>query len=489
MNSKPIALVNICKPEDAKIPPLALLYVGGSLKKAGYAVKVFHFTNEEIPRYAKKIIKFDPLYVGLSVFTGDKTLHSAVFSKEIKRQSEIPVLWGGIHPTLLPNQTLSEDYVDYICMYEGEETVVELTEALNGRRELKGVKGIGYKKNGKPVINPPRPSISNLDDHMLDWSLIDVEKFLEQQWDSKRIIGYITSRGCPFNCAFCYNQVFNRRRWRGYSPEKVTEQIDFLKDQYNVDGIRFYDDLLFANPKRAVHILEKVKLPWYGEIRIGMVNEWLVDKFIETEARELLIGLESGSDRILKLCNKMQTVEQITKGVSLLSKAENIKVVGSMIVGLPTETREEIYQTIDLMLKLADIHPNMRYTVGPFTPYPGSKLYDMAVERGLRPPERTEDWCVLDRWSDRIKPTWLDWTDTSEEFYKIRKYAALLPLKNLGIPLLSDIPERRLKEKDFSHTVELTLLTYIQTKFSRQGSLTRKIGYKILPLLKRYPAG
>lgn len=482
--TKPIALVNIVKPENIKIPPLALLYVGGALKGAGYDVKALQFKNTEIEKYAKEVVSRTPLYVGISVFTGDKTKDSADFSRKVKElNQEIPIVWGGIHPTLLPLQTLSEDYVDYICLYEGDETIVELTRAIEKTVKLEDVEGIGYKVSKKTsFLTPRRDTIKPECLQLPDWSLINVEDFLDEQWGSERILGYVTSRGCPYDCTFCYNQVFNRRKWRPHSEKRVIEQVNWLKDEYDLDGIRFYDDLFFADPKRAISILEQVDLPWYAEIRTNLVTEKLVEKLVETNAREMLLGLESGSDRVLKMMNKNQTVDQIVKSVEVLSKAKDVRVVGSMIVGVPTETQEEVNQTIDLMLTLSNIHPNMRYTVGPYTPYPGSEMFDLAVRMGFEPPDRTEDWCILDRWSDRLDPVWLDWSHDREYFFRIREYAILLAMRGLKIPYLKDVPEKRLREKDFSHGLELRVLTHLQQAYSRPGRF-REVGSKVLSVL------
>lgn len=487
MYSKPIILVNICNPEDITIPPLALLYLGNELKKEGYEVKIFQFKSIEIEDKVKEIIKINPLYIGISVFTGNKTKDSAIFSKKIKEKSNLTIMWGGIHPTLLPEKTLREEYVDFIIHGEAEITIREFTREFEKKEKSNFTKilGLGYKDEDKKIhINEKRPLIEDLDTLSLDWSLINVRNFFGKQWGSKKIIGYTTSRGCPFNCSFCYNQAFNKKRWRSHSEKKVIEDIQKLKDQYEVDGIKFYDDFFFANPNRAINILEKIKLPWYGEARIGMITKKLVEKFIETEAKEILFGLESGSDRILKILNKQQTVKQIYYGVSLLSKAPQLRVVGSFILGCPTETKEETFKTIDTILDLRKVHSTMRYSLGFYLPYPGSELYELAIKKGFQPPQKTEDWDQLDRWSNKLNLSWLDWTHDSNYFMKIRNYTNLLPLKETKIPFLKNLPEKRLKTKDFNHILELKLLITLQKRFAMQDTFTRNIIEKILPLIK-----
>src|SRR3989344_5830786 len=488
MHDRPIALVNICNPEDITVPPLSLLYLGHELKKEGYAVKIFHFKNIEIEEQVEKVIRLNPLYVGVSVFTGNKTKDSATFSKKIKQRSSVAVAWGGIHPTLLPHQCINEWYIDFVMHGEGERTIIEFTKEFDkaGKKDYSKILGLGYKdERNRGIVNPPRPMIENLDELKIDWELMDIKKFFEQQWGSRRILGFISSRGCPFNCGFCYNQAFNNRRWRAHSADKVVQEVTYLKDNYNIDGIKFYDDLFFSNPKRAIDILERIKLPWYGEVRIGMVTPHMVDKCIKTEAKEILFGLESGSDRILKLMNKQQNVKQIYDGVKMLAKAPELRVVGSFIVGCPTETKEETFETVDMILNLQKIHPSMRYSVGFYLPYPGSEMYTMAVQLGFKPPEKTEDWDQLDRWANKLTLSWLTWTQDSDYFMRIRDYTNLLPLKDVHIPILKNLPEKRLKEKDFYHDAELKTLKNLQQKFAMQGTAFRKFGWAILPYIRK----
>ncbi len=482
--SKQVILAIVSQKEDMQIAPLAMLFVGGALKKAGYEVKVLHISSDEIEKYAKEIISYDALFVGVSSMTGNQTKDSADFSKLLKINGlSAPIVWGGVHASLLPGQSIKEDYIDVVCIGEGEETLVEFAQAMDSKKDIKDIKGIVYKKDGKPVFNAPRPIIQNIDELEADFELIDVESHLEAQYGCKRILTFITSRGCPYNCAFCYNLKFNQRSWRARSAEKVIAQINSLKDRYKLDGIRFYDDFLFANQARAIKILEAINLPWYGELRVNCITPTLVKKLEETQCKEILLGLESGSDRLLKYMNKQQTVDIIKKGVMHLSAAQDIRVCGAFIFALPTETREETFQTVDLILELSKIHPNMRFSAGFYLPYPGSDLYDVALAQGFVPPEKTEDWSTLDRWSDKLALSW-SWNKDARYFKKIRDYINVLPLEMLGIPKISKLPRRRLESKDLGHDFEIKMLNQVQWNFAKKYTLTHKIGTKVLGLYK-----
>ena len=481
---KPIVLINVRDTTDSVLPPLGCMYVSSALKEAGYETKVFHFTEKELDENVEKTIKLDPLFVGLSVITGNKTRHSAVFSRKFKEKSTAPVVWGGVHPSLLPLQCIKEDYIDYVIVGEGEETTVDLAKALENKMPLNEVKGIGYKDaNKKPKFNKPRPLIEDLDKCKIDWDCIDVKKCYEQQWDSKRILSYVSSRGCAFDCAFCYNNIFNLKRWRAHSMQRVIDDVTFMKEQFGCDGIRFFDDFLFVNQKRALEIVERIKLPWFAEIRVNSINGRIVEKLIETDAKELLFGMESGSERILNLMNKKQSPQDIIECVRQLSKHKGVRALGTFILGSPTETQAETFETVDLILKLKDIHPNMRYSVGVYLPYPGSEMYTMALQMGFKPPQKTEDWDMLDRSSDKMRMDWLDWNKNAKYFINIREYIHLLALENFNIPFIQDIPRKRLEQKNFSRTWELKLLSTMQKKL--EVPMIKKFGRKILYTLRK----
>ena len=137
-----------------------------------------------------------------------------------------------------------------------------------------------------------------------------------------------------------YNKVFNQGKWRTWSVDVVVEDINFLKKEYGVDAIKFYDDNFFINRQRALEILEKIDLPSHIEVRIDMITEDLVEKLKELKVCDSLIGIESGSNRILSLIDKGYTVDKIKQGVKILAK-HDLYATYSTIVGLPTETKEE----------------------------------------------------------------------------------------------------------------------------------------------------
>ncbi len=478
-----ITLVNISSPEYMFAPPLGIMYVGSALKRAGYDVEVLHIAPSEIPEYAINIADKNPLFVGISAFTCNQTKFSAQLSKEIKKICDSPIVWGGVHASMVPEQTLSETYVDAVVVGEGEETAVEFADAIENGKDLRNVRSIGFKKDGELIFTEPRPLIESLDDFKLDWDLVDVSRYLLPMWGQKKVINFITSRGCPHRCGFCYSLKFSGGRWRAHSREFVISEIQMLKDKYGIDGIRFYDDNFFANKKRAIEILEAVDLPWEGQLRIGYITDELARKLRDTQCQGICFGLESGNNRILKLMQKDQTVDDIIKGITILAKYPEVRVSNCVILGNPTETREEIGNTINLCLELWKIHPRMSFSLGTYMPYPGVPLYDLVVEAGFVPPRRTEDWETLNRMNKEMEVSWLPWVTEKEtkNFIKAGRYAKLLPLGNLKIPLLNRIPHWRLAHYNFTFPIELEPLNWVHDKFADRSSRMSGVMRKILP--------
>ncbi|MEK9209305.1 MAG: radical SAM protein, partial [Patescibacteria group bacterium] len=311
--------IHCSQDHSEKILPLGILSVGSALRKKGYEVKLINISEKDIDRTVEEIIKNKPDYIGISVMTGIQTRHSAEFSKKLKEKSNIPVVWGGIHPSFLPRQCLEEFYIDFVVIGEGEETIIEFTRNFLADKNFSSILGLGYKENGRVVLNPQRPLIADLDEWRLDFSLLDLEKFIFPLDRYKRAIAYKTSRGCPFRCAFCYNYEFNKARWRVWSEEVVLEDINFLKEKYKIDAVKFYDDNFFVDRKRAVSLLKKINLPSHLEIRIDFIDEALAKELKGLNIFDMLIGIESGSDRLLQLIDKRFTVQRLLEGVRIIA--------------------------------------------------------------------------------------------------------------------------------------------------------------------------
>ncbi len=482
-----IVLVSIASPiivshnkSSFNCAPLGLLYVGGALKKAGFDVKIYHIAPHEIGHYATLIIKQDPLFVGFTSLTGLPVQKSAEMSKLIKRSSNLPIVWGGIHPSLLTEQVIKEDYVDFVVIGEGDVTAVELANAIKHKKDFKDIKSIAYKKNGKIYINERRPFIENLDEHTIDWDLIDIKRYILPISNYKKGIQVVTSRGCPYNCAFCYNQVFNKRTWRPYSVKHVLNELKMFKDNYGIEAVTFLDDNFFVDKNRSYEILEKMSLAWTGDCRVNVVDDTFVKKIRETNCQALFFGCESGSERILELINKYITVEQTITAIKKLAQASEVNIKASFILGFPTETREEIKSTVDLILKLGSLHPYIYFNVGLYMPYPGTSLYELALQKGFIPPQTTEEWGKYDIMAGQIEAVWSEWASKNRKKITLtHSYAKVYSGQifgkywnnNLIAKLMRILAYRRIKHQFFGLPYDLKMIHLLRQNVDNGGLL------------------
>lgn len=463
-------------------PPYGPLYVADSLEKAGYEVQILHNTHlysldKDLKKFKKIIEKKDPLFVGCSVNTGRSTTQSAILSESIKNNNdETPIVWGGVHPTVLPGQCVSENYIDFVVIGEGEETTVELAQSIEGTRDINSVRGVAYTQNNHPVVNPARPKIEELDKYGPAWHLIDIRRYLnkyqEYGADSKRMISYLTSRGCPYRCAFCYLAVDDDRRMRYHSTERVISEIEQLKNDYDVDAIWFNDDNFFANTKRAFNIIHSIDLPWFGEVRIDkLVNETFLNKLRESQCICVMSGAESGSDRILQYINKGITVAQTEMATKMMAKYR-IPATYSFVIGFPTETWDGIIQTVRFVHKLEEYYsdtPELFHSrIGFYLPYPGAPLYDIAIEYGFQPPNKTRDWGTLERYEMGLDLPWVPEIEKAKTLvnYVMRAGRARV-YPRLDLKILYMLYKYRLEKENFSFPIEIELYSFIAKKLAR----------------------
>ncbi len=400
--------------ENLIAPPYGILYLASALRKAGYKVKLYHeaASSEKIQSIVDDILQSKPIFVGFSTLTGPNLIPNITVSKLIKKKSDIPIVWGGLHPTMLPRQTMENENIDIVVMGEGEEVIVELAEILKtfglDPAYLAKTKGISFKDSGKIWINPVAPFVKNLDDYSPAWEYLDVSRYVftgkyfysdgGSKLSGRRIATILTSRGCPWRCGYCYNVSVNKRTFRAHSSEFMFNYIKEFKEKHNISALVIEDDNFFADKKRAFEIASNINMPWWAGIRVDQIvkgGDEFVKKLSEYNCVELQIGAESGSQRILDIIDKDISVKDIYKSVELCSKY-NIRILFSFMIGIPGETWKDMLETFDLMDNLRKMGSNVVIN-GPavYYPWPGTPLHDKAVETGFKPPKKLEEWNFL----------------------------------------------------------------------------------------------
>jgi anaerobic magnesium-protoporphyrin IX monomethyl ester cyclase len=385
--------------------PMSTLHSVSLIHDKGYNVKVIdQRIDEKWKQTLKKEINQNPVCVGITTMTGKQIDYSLEVAKFIRSLNpNMPIVWGGVHPSLLPEQTLENEYVDIVVIGEGERTLLELVKALENRQPLDKIKGLGYKKDNKIIINEPRlpEDLNEMPD--VPYDLVNVKDYFIQTYESPKTLSFLSGKGCPYRCSYCYNIKFNNRRWRPIEAEKIVNRIKKLL-VYEPEAIEFVDDLFFVDRKRnekicKLIIKEGIKLKFIANCRVDFIarNDIEFFKLIKKAGfNELYIGLETGSKKSLLAINKDSTLEDVDIANKKL-KEVGIKPIYSFMGGFPGETGEDLKQTVDLMIKLNKENPYASLTsMKTFTPFTGTPLFETCKKNGFKVPKTLEGWAKFD---------------------------------------------------------------------------------------------
>ncbi|MCI0396837.1 MAG: B12-binding domain-containing radical SAM protein [Chloroflexi bacterium] len=407
--NRKIFLINYRNHRDM-YPPFGIMYVADALEQVGFEVRLFHDTADKVDDFIRLVAEERPLFVGFSTITGPQ-LQPVIDASRHVRALGIPVVWGGVHATIMPLEVLKEEYVDFVVVNEGEETAQDfaLKLATEEKPEWSTVAGLAYKlPDGTPMFHMERPFIQELDQYRPRWDLLtDVEAYLIPSGPYQRAMPVYISRGCPFRCGFCYNEVVMKRTWRQHSDEFILNQINWLKENYQIDAVDYADDYLFGRIKPMQRLVEKVGMPWSGQVRVQLLKPEFVQWMYDTGCQWVNIGAESGSQAVLDSMWKDQKDWQIEWGIRhLVEFAPNVEANLSFIIGLPGETDADTKITFDLIERLCDLSDKIRCSVCVYMPYPGTPLWPKALEQGYVPPPNQEGWCGFDL--NRGNTPWMD---------------------------------------------------------------------------------
>lgn len=406
--SRTVFLVNFRNHRDI-YPPFGIMYVADALLQAGFQVRLFHEPEERVDDFVREVAETCPLFVGFSTITGPQ-LGATIQASRHVHDLGVPVVWGGVHATIMPFDVLREPYVDFVVVNEGEETVQDLARGLAepGHTDWAAVPGLAFcDENGEAVFNGERPFIEDLDQFRPRWDLLNVEPYLINSGPYRRALPVYISRGCPFRCGFCYNAVVMKRTWRQHSNASVTEQVRWLREHYAIDAVDYADDYLFGRRVAMKKLVEEVGMPWSGQVRVQLLKPEFVEWMRETGCQWVNIGVESGSQRILDIMTKDQKAEQIEWGIqNLVDGAPHVEANLSFILGTPGESVEERTVTLRMIERLSNMSEKVRCATCVYMPYPGTPLWGKALQAGYKPPERQDGWCEFDL--NRGNTPWMD---------------------------------------------------------------------------------
>ncbi len=385
---------------------LGLAYLAAVLDKEGHTVKIFNGETffKNINNKGEKIVideetylknygpehevykeimnaskEFAPDIVGISFMTANSTsgYYLAEMLKNYKK--DLPLIAGGTHPTIIPEEPLIKAPFDFVIRGEGEETMVSLVNAIKNKGNATKILGINYKKDGKIIRNENRPLIQNLD--KLPFPAFHLMK--DAQKNIYACTGITTARGCPFQCNYCASNLMWTRNVRFRTPANVVEEI---KDRYNRLGIKNYsfnDDTFTLKNAFVEEICDRIlnlpfKITWHCDTRGDTITLKTLKLMKKAGCNHIYLGLESGSPKIQKMIKKNISNSKIKEAVKMDRKA-GIETTVYFMAGFPDETEENLMESVAAMKDIAPDHAIWSI----LTPYPGTETWNTALSRGL----------------------------------------------------------------------------------------------------------
>lgn len=336
---------------------------------------------EKVLRKLAFLLKdYNPDLIGISMPTAKYGIAKELIKFIKYKNKNIKIVLGGPHPTILPEETLKINGVDFVIHGEGEETLLELVEAIERNKSLSKIKGLWYKKNNKIIANQFRPYIQNLDDLPFpDWDLLYEHHKMPPSFFGQ-IIG---SRGCPYQCIFCASKRIWGLGVRYRSINNIISEIKEKKEKYHVNSFNFNDDSFTLRKDKIFEfcdrlIIEKINIEWKCDTRVNLVDYELLKKMKDAGCIQINMGIECGNEKMLKYIKKGITIPQVIKAFEIANRL-GIQTMAYFMIGFPEETRKDIEDSISLMKKIKPSHPCWSIA----TPYPGTELYEICTKEGL----------------------------------------------------------------------------------------------------------
>lgn len=343
--------------------------------------------------------------LAVSVMPGPQMRAAIPLCREFRqRYPDVPIVWGGYFPSLYPDAALNARYVDYVVRGQGEETFVELIEALCSGAGVRNIRGLSFKDQfGLHVHNPDRPLRSPNDFPWLPYHrLRHPDRYVAATFLGKRTVVHQASIGCPFRCNFCGVVPVYQGRQKAEAPERTAAVLTSLQSRFGIDAVQFYDNNFFLNESHTAELADRLaplRLQWWSEGRIDTVLKYsdeTLRRLRRAGAAMVFFGAESGSDWALAEMNKGITSDQT---LELAARLRPIGIVPefSFVVGNPRAPRRDTEDTIRFIRRIKKLNPSAEIIVQHYipTPHPDGMYGD--VEAQIQFPSTPEEWAT-ERW-------------------------------------------------------------------------------------------
>ncbi|MSP14540.1 MAG: B12-binding domain-containing radical SAM protein [Chloroflexi bacterium] len=399
--------------------PLALLAIGSYLDAQEYEIRIIDGRLEKDPVAAVLAEVGDALCLGVTVLTGAPIRDALRITQAARtRQPDLPIIWGGWHPSLFPMETLAEGQIDAVVIGQGEETFAEIVACLaRGERNLAGIPGCAWRprrnpatREGQPEIlmNAPRPLRDTNKFPAMNYDLIPVERYFTLkgralQGRQSRQLDYISSQGCRFRCTFCADPFVYKRGWFGLEPARMGEELERLWQRYHFVDVGFQDETFFTSPRRLVAIAEEfqqrhLEFTWMATMRADQgyrLDEAALAVCKRAGLRRVMIGMESGSQEMLDHIKKDIKIEQVFDCAEKCRR-QGVAILFNIIVGFPEEPPESVTESLRIAKELRAMSPNFEIAVFYYKPYPGNEIADTLQRQGYRFPRTLAEWAEFD---------------------------------------------------------------------------------------------
>lgn len=376
------------------LPPLGVMYIASYLRRyapGSVNIRILDLSIERNGRTALKraLHNLKPDLIGFSALTPEAP-DLAYFAGWFKHKfPDALLVAGGPHPNAAVDQTLNMEGIDLLCLGEGEVTTLELVKRLHEGKGYLDLPGLAYKENGEVRINPQADPIADLDELPFPaWDLVPLLDYCSWRVINpsvsrfyKRFTTLFTSRSCPYGCTYCHN-IFGAQ-YRPRSAANIFAEMNELEDRYGIREFHIVDDNFNLQPERVEDLCDRIIqgkkrycMAFVSGLRGDILTPALMDRLHSAGTYQISFGIESGSERIQKLVKRNGNIPKLMENISYARKI-GIITHGFFMFGFPTETREEVAQTVRLALK-ADLLTAAFHTVAPF---PGTPLYDQLLEK------------------------------------------------------------------------------------------------------------
>jgi radical SAM superfamily enzyme YgiQ (UPF0313 family) len=385
---------------ESHILPLALVHVGSMFKDR--PVEIVDGRLDVAPEARIVDLTRDAACLGVTVLTGGPILDALAVTRAARAaRPDLPVIWGGWHPSLMPEQCLASGLVDACVIGQGERTFADVVGALDSGGSFEGVAGLAWRRDGETVRNPPRPFSDVNALPRADFGLLAMERYFD--FRGTRRLDYCSSQGCPFQCSFCADPRVYGQRWSGLNPARVVAEVVEHVRRYRLREVFFNDDNFFTDLKRAEGICRGlldagVHLRWFGTGRADLLRRMSEDQLALLKASgcyKINVGAESGSPELLRRIKKGTLVEEVLETAEKLHR-HGIGARFSFIAGFPEEPPASLAETYRTAKALRDIDGGFETPIYFYAPYPGTELAERMPAQGFTPPQSLEDWRDVD---------------------------------------------------------------------------------------------